>query len=97
MEQIVVVATIEVKPEYTQEVITFLNKGLIEKSRAEVGNLQYDLHQVKENKNTLVFVELWASQQAIDEHNASDHFQAFVQYIEGKVNTLDIKLTEKIS
>ncbi len=97
MGQIVIVATLEVKPEYTDEVIVYLKKELIEQSRAEAGNKRYDLHQVSEEANKLVIVELWASQQVIDEHNASDHFQAFVGYIEDKVNALDIKVMEKIA
>ena len=97
MGQIVIVATLEVKPEYTDEVIVYLKEKLIEQSRAEAGNKQYDLHQVSEDENKLVVVELWDSQQAIDEHNTSDHFQAFVGYIDDKVNGLDIKVMEKIA
>ena len=91
MSPIAIVATVEVKPEFRQEFIDYLNSGLIAKSRAEAGNIQYDLHQSLENENLFVVIENWSGAAAIEEHNASAHFQAFVAFVEGKLVSLDIK------
>ena len=96
MSQITLLATLKAKPEYTSEVIAFFNTHLIQPSRAEAGNIQYDLHQGKEDRNILVVYETWASQQAIDEHNATAHFEKFKEYIGDKINSLEITLLEKL-
>jgi len=97
MKQIVLVATLEVKPEFCEAVLDFFNTGMIGKSRAEAGNIQYDLHQSLEDKNVLVMIEIWANAAALDEHNASEHFQAFVAFVDGKLNGLDIKHLNKVA
>ena len=91
MSPIAIVATIEVKPEFRQEFLDYVNNGLIAKSRAEAGNIQYDLHRSMENENLFVMIENWSGSAAIEEHNASDHFQAFVAFVQGKLVSLDIK------
>ena len=97
MSPIAIVATVEVKPEFRLEFIDYLNSGLIDKSRAEAGNIQYDLHQSVENENLFVVIENWSGSAAIEEHNASAHFQAFVAFVEGKLASLDIKQLKKIN
>lgn len=97
MSQIVLVAALEVKPEFRQAVQDFFEAGMIAKSRAEAGNIQYDLHQSLENENMLMMIEIWANSAALDEHNASEHFQAFVAFVDGKLDGLDIKHLNKIA
>ncbi len=96
MSPIALVATLKVKPEYTDEVIKFFKTELIDQSRAEANNIQYDLHQGLQDKNTLIMYEIWASQQAIDEHNETAHFKNFVAYIGDKVESVNITLLEKL-
>ncbi|WP_434779207.1 putative quinol monooxygenase [Neisseria sp. Ec49-e6-T10] len=96
MSEIVIVATLNVKEAHQQELMPEL-LALIEKSRQEVGNIKYDLHQDMSQPNILVFVEVWASQQAVDAHNQTAHFKQFVQVTEGKLNSLEIKLLNKIA
>lgn len=50
----------------------------MEKSRAEEGNVSYSLNRGLEDPTAFAFVEVWADQQALDSHNASTHFNAFV-------------------
>ena len=45
----------------------------------------------------LVFIEHWASQAALDAHNASAHFQNFVKAVEGKNDSIDIVLLQDVS
>lgn len=95
MDSIKIVATVMIKPEYRQELMAVI-RPLVAASRKEAGNLFYDLHEALDNPNKLVFIEHWRSQAAIDEHNASEHFQAFVRAIEGKIDGLDIVLMKEV-
>ena len=72
-------------------------RDLVAKSRAEAGNLRYDLHQDLQNENRFVFVETWQDQAAVDSHNASGHFQGFVQAIDGKTDSVEIVLMTDVS
>ena len=49
-------------------------KELITKSRAEEGNVSYSLNVSAESSNTFCFVEFWKDQEAVDKHNATEHF-----------------------
>lgn len=49
-------------------------KELVEKSRAEEGNVSYSLNQSIQNPKVHCFIEIWKDQEAIDSHNASEHF-----------------------
>lgn len=47
-------------------------------SRAEAGNLRYDLWQDQTDPNRFVLDELYADSAAVDSHRASPHFQAYL-------------------
>lgn len=49
-------------------------KELVEKSRAEEGNISYSLNQSIQDPKVHCFIEIWKDQAAIDSHNASEHF-----------------------
>ena len=51
-----------------------LARELVEKSRAEEGNLSYSLNQNAERPVFHCFIEIWQDQAALDSHNASAHF-----------------------
>ena len=51
-----------------------LAEDLIAKSRAEEGNILYTLNVNLKDPQSLAFVEFWKDQDAINEHNASEHF-----------------------
>lgn len=65
---------------------------LIRKSRAEEGNISYSLFGDIHDENVVTFIEEWKDQNAIDLHNASEHFLRIVpqlgEYCEepGQVN-----------
>ncbi|GMK41501.1 monooxygenase [Paenibacillus sp. CCS19] len=52
---------------------------LLPASRAEEGNIAYDLLKSTEQEHRYTMVELWRDQAAIALHNASEHFQSFVK------------------
>lgn len=51
-----------------------LARELVEKSRAEEGNISYSLNQNTADKKVHAFIEIWKDQTAIDNHNKTAHF-----------------------
>jgi quinol monooxygenase YgiN len=73
--------------------------ALVAPSRAEKGNVSYDLHQGIDDKTTFVFYENWASMDAFNLHKESPHFQHFLtatkDWLDGDLKvTLLTKLSE---
>lgn len=91
-----VIATLQAKPEFLSDVTNAMHE-IVEPSRLELGNLQYDLHRALENPCTFVFFERWASSEALDKHDATAHFQQFVNRLDGKLDALDIKKLKVIA
>lgn len=48
-----------------------VNSGTVAKIRAEKGNLRYEYFFSMENSETVMLIDAWEDQQAIDEHHAS--------------------------
>ncbi|MGA5654019.1 putative quinol monooxygenase [Rahnella contaminans] len=88
--EIRVVATIVAKPEFKKQVTEAL-LDVIEPSRQEVGCLQYELHGDLDKEGTFVFYERWASEDALKQHNKTEHFQHFAKSLEGKLEELTIR------
>ncbi|MGB8001352.1 MAG: putative quinol monooxygenase [Anaerobacillus sp.] len=53
-------------------------RSLIAKSREEEGNISYTLMKDVDEENVFTMVEIWEDFSAVERHNASEHFQAFV-------------------
>jgi len=72
----IIAAHLTLKPEMIGR---FINdtKELIEKSRAEDGNISYTLYQNPSDSTEFIFFEEWVNQDAIDFHFATQHFQEF--------------------
>lgn len=51
---------------------------LVEKSRAEPGNISYHLYEDIDDPATLTFIEEWKDQAAVDVHADSEHFQRII-------------------
>jgi quinol monooxygenase YgiN len=64
-----------------KEEFILLVKELVEKSRAEEGNISYDLWEDIKNPNVITFIEEWKDQRAIEIHNATEHFTRIVPQI----------------
>lgn len=90
-----IIATIVIKSEYIDTIRPLL-LGLIGPSRKDEGNHRYELQQEIGRNDTFIFFEEWASQQAIESHEKAAHFQNFIKQSEGKLASLDIKLTCQI-
>lgn len=68
-----IVAAMKVKPECV-DTFKALAKDLVEKSRAEEGNISYSLHEQLGDPCTLAFIESWKDMDAIKIHNKTEHF-----------------------
>lgn len=95
MAELKIVATIQVKSEY-KEVVLIALKNVVDATQKEEGNISYDLHQNVTNPLEYTILEIWKSQEAIDLHNASQHFDEFKKAIGGKIEGLKVDIIEKI-
>lgn len=68
--------------------------AVVEGSRAEEGCVYYELGK-SSTPLTYVFIEVWKSQDAINTHNETAHFKAFVEAITGKAD-LNVCVTNKL-
>ncbi|HBU81098.1 MAG TPA: antibiotic biosynthesis monooxygenase [Paenibacillus sp.] len=75
---IIIHAHLQVKPDQEQAFLE-ATKVLISATRNEEGNISYDLAKSTELEHHYTMVELWKDEAATASHNASSHFQAFVQ------------------
>ncbi|PTA70683.1 MULTISPECIES: putative quinol monooxygenase [unclassified Stenotrophomonas] len=68
--------------------------GLVEPSRAEAGNLRYDLYQDADDKGRFVFIERWASpEHQQHHHNKGPHIQSFHDDGDEDIESRDIVMT----
>ncbi|MFJ7404586.1 MULTISPECIES: putative quinol monooxygenase [unclassified Lysinibacillus] len=75
---IIIHAHLQVKPEQEQ---AFLEEAkiLLSATRAEEGNISYDLMKSTEHACHYTMVEVWKDVEATANHNTSEHFTAFTQ------------------
>lgn len=95
MNELKIIAVVSLKEEYKEEVIKAIH-NVVDATRKEEGNISYELHENINNPLEVTILEVWKSQEAIDFHNATTHFNDFVKAIDGKVNGLKIDVIRKI-
>lgn len=82
-----IVAKTKFKEECLGEVKALVEE-LVKKSRMEDGNISYSFNQSLQDPTVMTMIEYWADKDAIDKHNASEHFQRIfpqmAQYAAGK-------------
>ncbi|MDR1896908.1 MAG: antibiotic biosynthesis monooxygenase [Prevotellaceae bacterium] len=76
IKKIVITAYLEIKPEKVDKFLTDI-ADVITKSKAEEGNVSYNLFADLHEKNKFVFVEEWKNQAAVDTHFNTVHFKSF--------------------
>ncbi|MDO4899711.1 putative quinol monooxygenase [Actinomyces sp.] len=72
-----IIATFTVRPDAVEE-FTAAARQLVEASRAESGNISYELLRARDDASTLTFLEAWADDGAIETHNTSAHFTTII-------------------
>lgn len=96
-EQIVLIARLKVKAERIEEAKAEALK-IVEASRSEAGNINYDIHQSIEDETVFFWHETWKSKAAIDEHFATPFFGEFFKTVEQvAAEPPQINLTRKIT
>ncbi|MFS1512983.1 putative quinol monooxygenase [Chengkuizengella sp. SCS-71B] len=91
---IMIHAIIHVNPEKEQDFLKEI-QSLIRDSRAESGNISYQLMKDTEKENVYMMVEEWKDVEAVQSHNSSEHFTAFVgKASEYLTSPLDAKVYE---
>ena len=78
-----IVAILVAKPGRAEELRALLD-GMVVSSRAEPGNLQYDLWRDHADAARFVLMELYADEAAVAAHRASPHFKNYL----AKINDL---------
>lgn len=69
-----IVARMKFKEECV-ETVKELVREMVLKSRAEEGNISYSFNQNIQDPTVMTMIEYWKDKEAIEEHNASEHFQ----------------------
>lgn len=88
-------AFFEVKSESDIDRVKTLAAELVEKSRADEGNIAYDLFQSTTNPRVMMFCETWKDDATLAIHAAAEHFTRIVPMIEAlSVNGLKLERFE---
>jgi quinol monooxygenase YgiN len=96
MAEIAVVAISVAKPGYEEQLRKAL-EGIVGPTREEPGALQYDLHRDVQEPRRFVFVERWASKEALAAHAASAHIAAYKKAVADWVEHAEIRVVSKIA
>ena len=74
-----------------------LTKEMVEKTLKENGCIKYELIQDIKAPNTLFTVEEWESEEALNDHMASEHFKRLVPLLnEFRENQSEVSVCKKI-
>ena len=76
-----IIAILTALPGATDQLRALL-EGMLAPSRAEAGNLRYDLWQDQGEPTRFVLDELYTGQDAVAAHRATAHFQDYLAQIE---------------
>lgn len=95
MAQIVIVAKVTIKKEFTNEVYPLLESLHKSTNENDFGCIQYDLHKDLEDENSFTFIETWENAELLEAHMQKEHFISFVKKVEGKLENLEINKLEK--
>ena len=96
-EKIVLVAHLKVKDDKIEETKKAA-LAIVADSRAEAGNINYDIHQAIDDPTVFIWHETWANKAAIDEHFETDFFKNFFAEVSDyAAQPSQITLTKKIT
>lgn len=80
MATVKIMATLKARPGRTDDLLALL-AGMLDPSRAEPGNLRYDLWRDREDPDVFALDELYADMDAVTAHRATPHFQRYLAVI----------------
>lgn len=56
-----------------------ISGGIVDKIRAQAGNLRYEYFLPFDNKDTVLLIDSWVDQEAIDKHHASPMMEEIIK------------------
>ena len=83
MSTVRIVAELVLKPGMKEELMPIFT-NLVAGSRAEAGNIEYELTESLKNPDHLFVIETWKNMEAIEFHGTTPHYLAFRSAIDGK-------------
>lgn len=86
-----VIAVITAKAGREEEVSSLLH-GMVQPSRAEPGNLQYELWRDTAHPGRYVLEESYRDSVAVSEHRATEHYRAYLSRIQDIADRLVLAL-----
>ena len=89
MANLTIVANIHANPDKVELVKSELEK-LVEPTRAELGCIQYDLHQDNENPAHFLFFEIWETRELWQIHMNAPHIAAYASAVDGAVESFTL-------
>ncbi|MDD1676423.1 MAG: antibiotic biosynthesis monooxygenase [Methanomicrobiales archaeon] len=92
MADLTVVAKITAKDGMAEFVHGELRKLIEPTCTKDAGCISYVLYRDLNNPLVYFFLENWESEELLDRHLASEHFQSFVKATEGKVEQTEVHL-----
>lgn len=90
MPKLTVVANIHAKADKVDLVKSELLK-LIDKTRAEAGCINYDLHQNNEKPTHFLFFENWESRELWQNHMEAQHLKDYLANTEGAIESFTVE------
>ena len=79
-DHVKIMAILAARPNKARKLRALLD-SMLAPSRAEAGNLRYDLWQDQTDPDRFVLDELYADQEAVAAHRATPHFQTYLSAI----------------
>ena len=73
---------VKVTPENRDAVIA-LSKELVDSSRTDAGNIDYDLYESANDPSKLIIFETWEDQASLDAHAAAEHSKQHIENTKG--------------
>ncbi|WP_304341631.1 putative quinol monooxygenase [Metaclostridioides mangenotii] len=75
-----IIAKFFIKEDEFEKALQLCEK-LVAKTRKEAGCVSYEVYQDNNDKNQIVILEEWKSQEYLDKHSQANHFKFYVPQI----------------
>jgi len=96
MKNIILVVKLTIKEQFLDEIKSEILKLHKLTKQNDKGCIQYDLHEIKDDKNSLMLIETWENEASLEEHKQKEHFINFIKLAEDKMQ-INMDFLEKIA
>jgi quinol monooxygenase YgiN len=91
MEKVILIANINILPGFEKEVKK-ATIALATETRKETGNELFLMHTRNDSPQTIVYYEIYKSQEAFEQHKTFAHAQRFFEFTKGKIENDKIEV-----